>query len=87
MMFNKIFKKKQPGTFDAKEVAEFYNTYNDKFLAVYGDVIQAFRTKDVSKLLDYQAEIMQFKPGMRVLDAGCGVLALQFILLKNMVST
>jgi len=72
-MFNKIFKKKQPGTFDAKEVAEFYNTYNDKFLAVYGDVIQAFRTKDVSKLLDYQAEIMQFKPGMRVLDAGCGV--------------
>ena len=73
-MFKKIFsKRKIKGLHHTQEVGEFYNTFNDKFLEVYGDVIQAFRTKDVTKLLDYEAEIMQMKPGMRVLDAGCGV--------------
>ncbi len=56
-----------------KDVANFYNEYNDKFLQVYGEIIQAYRTQDVSKLLDYQIKAMQLKPGMKVLDAGCGV--------------
>ncbi len=56
-----------------KDVANFYNEYNDKFLQVYGEIIQAYRTHDVSKLLDYQIKAMQLKPGMKVLDAGCGV--------------
>jgi ubiquinone/menaquinone biosynthesis C-methylase UbiE len=73
-MLKKLFQRKsRKGAFQPKDVAAFYNAYNDKFLAVYGEVIQAFRTKDVEKLLDYQAEIMQLKPGMKVLDAGCGV--------------
>lgn len=55
------------------DVGEFYNNYNDKFLQVYGDIIQAFRTHDVDKLLDYQIGAMGLKPGMRVVDAGCGV--------------
>lgn len=63
--------KKQAHT--TKDVANFYNEYNDKFLQVYGEIIQAYRTHDVSKLLDYQIEAMQLKRGMKVLDAGCGV--------------
>jgi ubiquinone/menaquinone biosynthesis C-methylase UbiE len=55
------------------DVGDFYNQYNDKFLQVYGDIIQAFRTQDVSILLDYQIEAMQLKEGMTILDAGCGV--------------
>jgi ubiquinone/menaquinone biosynthesis C-methylase UbiE len=55
------------------QVGAFYNEFNDKFLQVYGDVIQAFRTQDVSILLDYQIEALQLKEGMKVLDAGCGV--------------
>lgn len=57
----------------AKDVGEFYDEYNDKFLQVYGDVIQAFRTHDVEKLLDYQIRAMGLKEGMKVVDAGCGV--------------
>lgn len=56
-----------------EKVREFYNEYNAKFVQVYGDVIQAFRTKDVSKLLDYQIKSIGFEKGMTVLDAGCGV--------------
>jgi ubiquinone/menaquinone biosynthesis C-methylase UbiE len=66
-------KPKTEKSFSPEDVGQFYNNYNDKFLQVYGDVIQAFRTHDVEKLLDYQIEVMGLKPGMRVVDAGCGV--------------
>lgn len=57
----------------AQNVGEFYNEQTDNFLKVYGEVIQAFRTTDVTKLLDYQIEAIGLKKGQRVLDAGCGV--------------
>lgn len=57
----------------AREVGDFYNAQTDNFLKVYGEVIQAFRTTDVKKLLDYQIETIGFEEGQRVLDAGCGV--------------
>ena len=56
-----------------KDVAKFYNEQTDNFLKVYGKVIQAFRTKDVSTLLNYQIDAIGLKPEMKVLDAGCGV--------------
>ncbi len=57
----------------AREVGDFYNKQTNNFLKVYGEVIQAFRTTDVTKLLDYQIETIGFEKGQRVLDAGCGV--------------
>lgn len=57
----------------AQAVGDFYDATTDAFLKVYGDVIQAFRTRDLGNLLGYQAQTMQLKPGMRALDAGCGV--------------
>lgn len=57
----------------AEAVGEFYNAQTTNFLKVYGEVIQAFRTKDVKVLLNYQIESMGLKPGMKVIDAGCGV--------------
>src|SRR6187402_2801044 len=55
------------------DVAAFYNQNTDKFLEVYGEVIQAFRTKDVSIYLDYTIENAELKDGQKILDAGCGV--------------
>lgn len=57
----------------SREVGDFYNEQTNNFLKVYGEVIQAFRTTDVTKLLDYQIETIGFEKGQRVLDAGCGV--------------
>lgn len=56
-----------------EKVGQFYDEYNDKFIQVYGKVIQAFRTTDVSKLLDYQIASIGFEKDQIVLDAGCGV--------------
>lgn len=57
----------------AEDVGNFYNDQTDNFLKVYGEVIQAFRTTDVAKLLDYQIGAIGLEKGQRVLDAGCGV--------------
>lgn len=57
----------------AQAVGEFYDSASHAFLKVYGDVIQAFRTHDLGNLLGYQATVMQLRPGMKLLDAGCGV--------------
>lgn len=56
-----------------RDVAAFYNEQTDNFLKVYGNVIQAFRTRNINTLLDYQISEIGLKPGMKVLDAGCGI--------------
>jgi cyclopropane fatty-acyl-phospholipid synthase-like methyltransferase len=56
-----------------QSVSKFYNETTDKFIAVYGEIIQAFRTNDVSDYLNYTVASMQLKSGMTAIDAGCGV--------------
>lgn len=55
------------------DVRGFYNEYTDKFLKVYGDIIQAFRTKNVNDYLDYTIKSAGVEAGQSILDAGCGV--------------
>ncbi len=62
-----------PSLHTPSDVEEFYDKQTDNFLKVYGEVIQAFRTKDIANLLDYQIDSIGLKGGMQVLDAGCGV--------------
>ncbi len=76
ILFYMCFKKRKSNVityYKAIDVGEFYNKQTNNFLKVYGEVIQAFRTTDVTKLLDYQINAMGLKKGQRILDAGCGV--------------
>lgn len=54
-------------------VEKFYNENTDKFMEVYGEIIQAFRTKNVNDYLDYTIESAELMDGQKILDAGCGV--------------
>jgi cyclopropane fatty-acyl-phospholipid synthase-like methyltransferase len=77
-MLSKLFGKKELSkpaavTHKAADVGAFYNETNEQFIKVYGEVIQAFRTKDPDKLLAYEATQMGLKEGQRLLDAGCGI--------------
>lgn len=54
-------------------MGDFYNKHTSNFLKVYGQVIQAFRTRNVGDLLEYQIEAIGLEEGQLVLDAGCGV--------------
>ena len=71
-------RQRMSGTYDdshARNVGQFYDLHHNDFLSVYGEVIQAFRTKNVADLLNYQISSIGFRPGQRVLDAGCGIAA------------
>ena len=54
-------------------VGTFYDLNHEAFTDVYGTVIQAFRTKKINDLLDYELKSIGIKAGDTVLDAGCGV--------------
>jgi len=56
-------------------VGQFYDAHHDQFMQVYGQVIQAFRTRDVTDLLNYQIGSIGLEAGQKTLDAGCGVAA------------
>lgn len=57
----------------AEAVGRFYNATTDNFVKVYGEVIQAYRTRNLSNLLNYQIEVMGLSKDMLAIDAGCGV--------------
>lgn len=54
-------------------VRDFYNSSTEKFLQVYGEIIQAFRTIEVTDYLNYTIKSAQLQSGQRIIDAGCGV--------------
>ncbi len=58
---------------NSEKVKAFYDLNTEKFLAVYGEIIQAFRTINVADYLDYTIKSARIKPGEHILDAGCGV--------------
>lgn len=58
---------------NAQEVREFYNKTTDQFVEVYGDIIQAFRTKNVQDYLAYTLSSARIAECEKILDAGCGI--------------
>lgn len=56
-----------------ENVRQFYNEYTEKFRVVYGDIIQAYRTKNVDDYLDYTIKSADLKDGQIILDAGSGI--------------
>ena len=55
-----------------KDVAEYYNQWNERYRSIYGEVIQAFRPTDTHQLLQYTMQSMGLQDGMKLIDAGCG---------------
>lgn len=54
-------------------IAEHYNQFLSEYLNTYGMVIQSARPRRIDELLAHEFESAQLRPGMMVLDAGCGV--------------
>lgn len=67
------FFKKNKTTGPSAGVKDFYNATTDKFLKVYGEIIQAFRTNDVTDYLNYTIQSADLRSGQHIIDAGCGV--------------
>lgn len=57
----------------SQKTAAYYNSYQQGYNEVYGDMIQAFRPSDTDELMRTIAASAGLADGMRVLDAGCGI--------------
>jgi len=55
------------------EVRDYYERMTAAYLEGFGPVFQGSRPESTEELLRYVAEALDLKPGMRLLDAGCGV--------------
>jgi cyclopropane fatty-acyl-phospholipid synthase-like methyltransferase len=60
-------------TFTADDVARYYDDWNERYEAVFGDVYQHLQATDRTELFDHMAEVAQLADGDHVLDAGCGI--------------
>ena len=60
-------------TFTAEDVATYYDDWNERYEAVFGDVFQHLKASDHDELLDHVIEVAGISDGESVLDAGCGV--------------
>src|SRR4051812_17510828 len=66
-------KAEAPATNTPEKVGKFYNETTTKFLQVYGEIIQAFRTNKVEDYLAYTLQSAELKADMKIVDAGCGI--------------
>ncbi|MEZ5138991.1 MAG: methyltransferase domain-containing protein [Acidimicrobiales bacterium] len=60
-------------TFSVEDVARYYDDWNERYEAVFGDVYQHLKAADHDQLLDHIAEVAQVADGQRIVDAGCGI--------------
>ena len=58
---------------NAMDVERYYDETTGHYLEGLGEVFQGARPADTGQLLEYIADAAALAPGMRVLDAGCGV--------------
>ncbi len=59
--------------FSPEEIATYYDEWNERYEAVFGQVFQHLKAADEDQLLDHLAASMQLADGERVIDAGCGI--------------
>ena len=77
-MLNKLFKKKQNLT--PKDVEVYYEKWTEQYIKGFGEFFQAKQAIDIPTLTSYYIAQMGIMPGMKLVDAGCGIggPALQF---------
>ncbi len=62
-----------PVEWSSARVARYYDDWHERYMAAFGDTFQSQRTVDLRELFTHIADQAELAPGMRVLDAGCGI--------------
>ena len=68
----------ETGKYDSthvQQVGEYYDEWHEKYMDVYGDVIQAYRPASQTNLLNYLQASIGLTEGKKIVDAGCGICA------------
>jgi ubiquinone/menaquinone biosynthesis C-methylase UbiE len=63
----------RPAGWSSARVASYYDDWHERYMSAFGDTFQSQRTADLGELFHHIADQAELRPGMRVLDAGCGI--------------
>jgi ubiquinone/menaquinone biosynthesis C-methylase UbiE len=66
-------RRRGPTELSSARVARYYDDWHERYMAAFGDTFQSQRTGELSELFTHIADQAELVPGMRVLDAGCGI--------------
>ncbi|MDP6909481.1 MAG: class I SAM-dependent methyltransferase [Flavobacteriales bacterium] len=61
------------GKLSPEVVSRYYDSWHDRYMNSFGDILQAARLKTDEELMQRVVDECNLVPGMQVLDAGCGV--------------
>lgn len=74
-LLRRLWRPSRPGPaeWSSARVARYYDDWHERYMTAFGDTFQSQRTEDLGELFHHIADQAELKPGMRVLDAGCGI--------------
>lgn len=55
------------------DIEVYYNEWTEKYMEGFGEIFQAKQGDDLDVFFQYYIDSMGIKPGMKILDAGCGI--------------
>ncbi|MCZ2392450.1 MAG: class I SAM-dependent methyltransferase [Chitinophagales bacterium] len=68
-----LFQRKPKEELTPQKVKSYYEEWTDRYMKVFGDTFQSFRTTDLPSLFDYIISGSEMQDGQKIIDAGCGV--------------
>tara|TARA_B100001250_G_scaffold188793_1_gene162224 strand:+ start:12921 stop:13703 length:783 start_codon:yes stop_codon:yes gene_type:complete len=66
-----------------KDVEMYYEKWTDEYIDSFGEIFQALTTDSNEELIDYIANLINIKNGMKILDAGCGMCGPSVLIAKR----
>lgn len=66
-----------------KDVEIYYEKWTDEYIDSFGEIFQALTTDSNEELINYIANIIDIKEGMKILDAGCGTCGPSILIAKK----
>ena len=70
--------------YSSAEVKRYYEEWTERYIESFGEVFQGRSALNLDELMDYYIKSAGFKPGMKLVDAGCGICGPAIMLAKKL---
>src|SRR5258706_6001529 len=83
----KLFSGAKAGTslphYSSNDIKQYYEEWTPRYIESFGEVFQGRSAQNLDQLMDYYIQSAGIKPGMKLVDAGCGICGPAIMLAKK----
>ena len=69
--------------YSSEDIKQYYEEWTGRYIESFGEVFQGRSATNLDALMDYYIQSAGFKPGMKLVDAGCGICGPAIMLAKK----